>query len=240
MTRSQSHLHQSVTPRPRLLDLFCGAGGAAVGYYRAGFEVVGVDIKPQPDYPFEFHEGDAVTFPLAGFAAIHASPPCQAYTTMGAMWNARQDHPELLDIMRDRLSESGLPYVIENVPGAPMNGAHVTLCGSVFGLGTGEFELRRHRHFETSFPVLVPPCQHSKPTIGIYGDHARDRRRVGSSKDRGRDIATDEATRVALAREAMGMPWITRWKSASEAIPPVYTEHIGGYLMAALGTKVAA
>src|SRR5678815_3968779 len=118
--------------KPRLLDLFCGAGGAAMGYHRAGFEVVGVDIKPQPHYPFEFHQADAMTFPLEGFDAIHASPPCQAFCDLKDMHNAKQ-HDNLLTPIRKRLAESGVPYVIENVRGAPLDGK-LRLCGSMFDL----------------------------------------------------------------------------------------------------------
>ena len=114
--------------KPRLLDLFSGAGGAAMGYHRAGFEVVGVDIKPQPHYPFEFHQADALTFPLDGFDAIHASPPCQAYSTMT---RKPSDHPDLYAPTRSRLVATGLPYVIENVIGAPYTHGFV-LCGSMF------------------------------------------------------------------------------------------------------------
>lgn len=132
--------------KPRLLDLFCGAGGAGMGYHQAGFDVVGVDINPQPDYPFEFHQADAMEFPLDGFDAIHASPPCQVFTALKTMHNAGE-HFDLLTPMRARLKEWGGPYVIENVPGAPMQD-HVTLCGSSFGLGVKKYdrELRRHRH----------------------------------------------------------------------------------------------
>lgn len=226
--------------KPRLLDLFCGAGGAGYGYSLAGFDVVGVDIHEQVDYPFEFHQADAMTFPLGGFDAVHASPPCQAFTAMGVMWNAKDDHPELVDLTRSRLIANGVPWVIENVPGAPMRD-YVVLCGSSMGLGVAayDFELRRHRLFETSFPVMVPPCAHQKATIGIYGDHARDRRRQpGGLPDRGRDFPDSE--KLGLAREAMGMPWATKWKGLSQAIPPAYTEHIGRYLMAELDAKVAA
>lgn len=223
--------------RPRLLDLFCGAGGAGMGYHQAGFEVVGVDIDPQPDYPFEFRQADAVTHSLDGFDAIHASPPCQAFSAMGAMWNAKGDHPELVDVMRARLVESGLPYVIENVPGAPMVNP-VVLCGSSMGLGAAGFELRRHRLFETNFPVMVPPCAHQRATIGIYGDHARNRSRINGSKDRGQDFP--DTDKLELGREAMGMPWVTRWHGLSQAIPPAYTEHLGSYLMAAVQQEAAA
>lgn len=235
--------------KPRLLDLFCGAGGAAMGYHRAGFEVCGVDIAPQPDYPFEFVQGDAIEFlrrMVAGgtfewkgpglFAAVHASPPCQAFTAMKTMHNAGE-HADLLTPTRDLLEAWAIPYVIENVPGAPMRDP-VTLCGSSLGLGVVEHdrELRRHRLFETTFPVMVPPCAHQRATIGIYGDHARDRRRTSGS----RGVDFPDRDKIALAREALGMPWVNTWKGLSQAIPPAYTEHIGGYLMAEVRARALA
>lgn len=214
----------------RILDLFCGAGGAAMGYHRAGFHVTGVDINPQPRYPFTFIQADAMTYPLDGFDAIHASPPCQAYSVTRHAWNARKDHPDLLAPTRDRLLAAGIPWVIENVPGAPMD-ALVMLCGSSFGLGTGEYQLRRHRWFEPSpgWWLLSPPCQHNGPVIGIYGDHGRDRRR--SSPRFGRYFT------MAERREAMGIDWMAR-DELGQAIPPDYTEYIGGYLMEYLITSV--
>ncbi len=234
--------------RPRLLDLFCGAGGAGMGYHRAGFDVVGVDIAPQPHYPFEFHQGDAMTFPLDGFDAIHASPPCQAFSPLRNMWNARE-HPDLIDATRQRLKAAGVPYVIENVPGAPLPDA-VTLCGSVFHLGCEDAELRRHRHFEINpHPVLVPPCQHGwkAATIGVYG-HAggystRTRERIaqrvigvygGHRRDRRRRMETSpQSFSTAQRAEAMGIDWMTG-NELSQAIPPAYTEWIGERLLAAL------
>lgn len=222
--------------RPRLLDLYCGAGGAGKGYHDAGFDVVGVDIAPQPDYPFEFFQWDALTFPLDGFDAIHASPPCQAFTAMKTMHNAGE-HADLLTPTREALIATGLPYVIENVPGAPMRDP-VTLCGSSLGLGViaHDRELRRHRLFETTFPVMVPPCAHRRATVGIYGDHARDRRRTSGS----RGVDFPDRDKIALAREALGMPWVNTWKGLSQAIPPAYTEHIGGYLMAEVNARALA
>jgi DNA (cytosine-5)-methyltransferase 1 len=219
--------------KPRILDLFCGAGGAAEGYHRAGFAVTGIDIKPQPDYPYEFIQSDVMEWlsrrsGFLRFDAIHASPPCQAFSAMTQVAGTRDNHPDLLTPIRDWLHRIGLPYVIENVPGAPVYG-HVTLCGTAFGLGAGEYELRRHRHFETSFPVMVPPCQHRKPTLGIYGDHARDRRRVeGENPDRGRQFPAGVG--LELAREAMEMPW-ANWRGLSQAIPPAFTEYLGHYLL---------
>ena len=159
--------------KPRLLDLFCGAGGAAMGYHRAGFEVVGVDISPQPNYPFEFYQLDATalvqdvdnkcwhesqtktTLPgasyacLGNFDAIHASPPCQRYTTLVAQAGTFGDYPDLVEPIREILKASGLPYVIENVPGAPIEG--VLLCGSMFGL-----KVIRHRVFESNVMLMAP------------------------------------------------------------------------------------
>jgi len=203
--------------RPLLLDLFSGAGGAAMGYHRAGFDVVGVDIAPQPRYPFRFVQADAMTYPLDGFDAIHASPPCQAYSAMRTNWNARKDHPELVEPVRERLQSSGLPWVMENVPGAPMAPLFL-MCGSAFGLGLPGYQLRRHRWFETSGAwQLSPPCQHRGPVIGIYGDHGRDQRR---SEGYGRYFTLDER------KAAMGIDWMARGE-LDQAIPPAYTEYIG-------------
>jgi DNA (cytosine-5)-methyltransferase 1 len=152
--------------RPRLLDLFCGAGGAAMGYHRAGFDVVGVDHKPQPRYPFEFHRADALAFPLDGFDAIHASPPCQAHSALRHLQKGKE-YPDLIPETRARLVASGLPYVIENVDGAPLgeSGFLIMLCGTMFKLRTpdGRAELRRHRLFEMSLSIaLRPACQHGQ------------------------------------------------------------------------------
>lgn len=220
--------------KPRLLDLFCGAGGAAMGYARAGFEVVGVDIKPQLRYPFEFHQGDALRYleevpapgrkgltPWWSFDAIHASPPCQAFSDLKSMHNAKE-HPDLLTPTRELLDRIGLPYVIENVEGAPMSD-YITLCGGAFGLGTGDAELRRHRRFEVRpMPAIVPPCAHGQRprVIGVYGGHGRDRRRTVNTQDYS----------TVQRREAMGIDWMTGTE-LSQAIPPAYTEWIGNHLM---------
>ena len=205
--------------RPRLLDLCCKAGGCSVGYARAGFDVIGVDIEPQPNYPYEFHQADALTFPLDGFDVIHASPPCQRYMRSGNV--DREKHPDLLGPVRDRLIEVGVPYVIENVPGAPMR-ADLLLCGSMFGLA-----VRRHRWFETNAPLPPwPPftCDHSRPVAGVYGHpHGRN----GAAKGM---LPSDLAT----WSEAMGIDWMTA-AELSSAIPPAYTEFIGGLLLEHLG-----
>jgi len=209
--------------RPRLLDLFCGAGGAAMGYHRAGFDVVGVDLEPQPHYPFEFHQADALAFPLDGFDAIHASPPCQAYSqaALGPR-NAGKVYPDLLAATREALEASGVPWVIENVPGAPMR-PDFRICGCQVGL-----ELRRVRWFETSWQAfdLVQPCYHPHPVVSVvgHGTPAWVRQRLGYNPT------------IADYRAAMGIDWMNR-DELSLAIPPAYTEHIGPYLMAELEVR---
>lgn len=198
-----------------------------MGYHRAGFDVVGVDIKAQKHYPFEFHQADALEY-LAEhgpeFDVIHASPPCQAFSALKSMWNSRK-HPDLIAPTREALRACGKPYIIENVPGAPLI-APFMLCGTMFGLGVGIAELRRHRLFEASFPVgLQTPCAHRlfRQVIGVYGGHGRDRRRKANTQD----FSTRQR------REAMGIDWMTGTE-LSQAIPPAYTEWIGKQLMAAL------
>lgn len=209
--------------RPRMLDLFCGAGGAGMGYYQAGFDVTGVDLAPQPNNPFEFHQADALTYPLDGFEVIHASPPCQAYSVTAALHDSV--YPELVAQVRARLTAAGVPYVIENVAGAPLRNA-IRLCGSSFGL-----DVRRHRLFETS-PVLigVPPCAHhlQPEPIDVTGTGGRSTRtRTGGGGEHRKPL------NLAHAREAMGIDWMTR-PELSEAIPPAYTEWIGRRLVAHL------
>ncbi len=205
---------------PRLLDLFCGAGGAAVGYHRAGFDVVGVDCKPQPHYPFAFILADAMTYPLAGFDAIHASPPCQRYSR-ATPTAARAGHPDLVAATRARLADAGVPYVIENVPGAPMV-PNIILCGCMFNLP----HLRRERWFEAPALGLVlrPPCHHEGIIYTIAGS--------GGSTSRMRAQLGRSITR-AEAREAMGIDWMSV-RELSQAIPPAYTEFVGHLLLEAV------
>lgn len=219
--------------RPRALDLFCCAGGAGMGLHRAGFEVVGVDIRPQPNYPFEFIQADALTYPLDGFDFVWASPPCQAHTSMKTMHNAK-DHEDLIPATRARLVASGIPWAMENVMGAPLKNP-IMLCGTMFGLGVDDAELRRHRLFETSEPILlVPQCQHgARATIGIYGGHARNRKRrtIGVYGEGCRDSRRKmdrgvEDFSIEDGRAAMGIDWMTT-AELSQAIPPVYSEFIG-------------
>jgi DNA (cytosine-5)-methyltransferase 1 len=232
--------------KPRLLDLFCGAGGCTKGFQRAGFEVVGVDISPQPNYcgddfvqmdALEFLrrllDGELAGYVLSDFVAIHASPPCQFYSDLKTMANARTDHVNLIPPTRELLERAGLPYVIENVGGARRELRSPTmLCGAAFGLGTATHDLARHRFFETSFDLMGPPCAHrSRKVIGLYGDHARTNRRHSAWSQYN---ATDS---LRYGSEAMGIDWMT-WKELAQAIPPAYTEHIGGYLMAEVTARV--
>jgi DNA (cytosine-5)-methyltransferase 1 len=200
--------------RPLLLDLFCCEGGAAVGYHRAGFDVVGVDIEPQPRYPFPMVVADALEppFDLTRFDAIHASPPCQAYTPLRVL--SDNEHPDLVDVTRDMLRASGRPWVMENVPGAPMDPT-IILCGSSFGM-----KVRRHRWFESNIGLFGLPCNHAiqGQAIGVYG-HAG-----GRDKGRGRKATSAES------REVMDMPWASHY-GAAQAIPPAYTEFIGRQLI---------
>ena len=220
--------------RPRLLDLFCGAGGAAMGYARAGFEVVGVDIKPQPHYPFEFIQCDweeaLATLPglweRDGYTvAVHASPPCQRYSTMTKKWGRSDEHPDLVLPVQQALyefGEDGALFVIENVEGAPLADP-VMLCGSMFGLGSQGYQLRRHRIFESNVWFFPPAmCAHQGQALPVYG-HAG-----GSSKRDGLKFPGTDAW-----REGMGIDWMTG-NELSQAIPPAYTEWIGKHLMAAL------
>lgn len=214
-----------MTNRPRLLDLFCCAGGAGMGYHRAGFDVVGVDIAPQPNYPFEFHRGDALEY-LAEhgheFDVIHASPPCQQFTAYGRSdtkgW--RDNYLNFLPQTQEALGQFDVPWVIENVPGAPLR-APVQLCGSSFHL-----DVRRHRLFESNVALEVPPCDHSRQTPRFAP--ASNRKNLRSTVEVG-------VWRIPLEvqQQAMGIDWTTL-RELSESIPPAYTEHIGRQLLEVL------
>jgi DNA (cytosine-5)-methyltransferase 1 len=223
-----THAPEIPRPRPRLLDLFAGEGGSAHGYAQAGFDVVGVDIEPQPRYPFEFHQGDASTWPLDGFDAVHASPPCHDHSVLAGRTGLDHGTAWLLPHSIARLRESGLPYVVENVAGPAarrhMDGA-LTLCGSMFGLGAvdgGIYRiLRRHRLFVTSFPALAPPDQCSgRPVGGVYGDGG------AGQQTRGYRFHRPQAV------EAMGIDWMTG-DGRSQAIPPAFTRFLGEQLIGA-------
>lgn len=230
--------------KPRLLDAFCGAGGCTAGYQRAGFYVVGVDVKPQPNYcGDEFMEGDALEilrnlvdggwemsdeggrWELSGFDAVHASPPCQAYTSIRALGKgAGVGAEDLIGPTRAGLEATGLPFVIENVPGSPLRDA-VLVCGSSVGL-----RVRRHRLFETNWPLLVPPCAHGQQgrSIAVYGDHPQRT-----------DRAPWRAETLQEGQRAMGVEWMP-WESLTQAIPPAYCELIGHQLLSFLNAEKAA
>jgi DNA (cytosine-5)-methyltransferase 1 len=212
--------------RPRLLDLFCCAGGAAMGYHQAGFDVVGVDIDPQPHYPFAFIQADCLALEtrfLRFFDAIHASPPCQLFSVYRNN-KAQTSKPaqNLIPETRAMLAASGLPYVIENVPGAPLLNP-VRLCGTSFP----PLEVRRHRMFEASFPIDAPPCDHGRLTERKYPG--------STNRPNGRTVCNIGEYRVPLAvqKVAIGIDWMNL-EEISEAIPPAYTEFIGSQLIAHL------
>jgi DNA (cytosine-5)-methyltransferase 1 len=194
----------------RILDLFCGAGGASVGYYRAGFDVVGVDLNPQPFYPFEFIQGNALSFDyefLMSFDAIHASPPCQQYSTGSVVARKRgKTYPDLFKPVEAMLIAVGIPFVIENVQGSPSHG--IGLCGSMFGLG-----VRRHRIFTSNIDLSL--CGMSCSCSSHTGEYITV---AGSS------FAKNDA---ALA---MGIDWPIDKFQLKEAIPPIYTEFLGKQL----------
>lgn len=226
MISRQSGLPPKADGKPRLLDLFSCAGGAARGYQEAGFYVVGVDINPQPNYAGdEFYQADALTFPLDGFDAIHASPPCQAnikgLRAVNMALDRTDDHVDLIGPIRERLQATGLPYAIENVEGATLHNP-VRLCGSSFNL-----PLRRHRLFECNFPVMVPACNHWWQTERKYwtswrpnGEH-----RLASVVQ-----VYGNAGDSSQWAEAMEIDWMTR-DEMREAIPPAYARHIGEYML---------
>lgn len=212
--------------KPRLLDLFCGAGGASRGYQLAGFHVTGVDIAPQPRYAGdEFHQADAVTFELDGFDAIHASPPCQAYSTLGR-FSPHVDYPDLYEPIRDRLKAVGVSWVVENVVGAPYRSG-IVLCGSMFGL-----RVRRHRNFETRDAMFAPRCDHQTQGMatGVYG-HGQFFWKNGVKS--WRNVPIEEA------RAAMGIDWMER-RELAESIPPAFTRFVGEQLLSALPARSVA
>lgn len=225
------------TGRPRLLDLFCGAGGCSVGYWQAGFDVVGVDTRASPRYPFRHVTGDVLALDpewVASFDAIHASPPCQTHSTMtiAAGSDAQSRHPDLIPDTRRLLEASGRPWVIENVPGAPLRDP-IRLCGSMFP----PLRVRRHRIFESNVMLLAPRCGTHKPIWSHSTSEHWARYRNG-------DITGSDMWHIGLSpvghppfwaahADAMGIDWMSR-PELVQAIPPAYTEHIGRQIIAAI------
>lgn len=211
----------------RLLDLFCGPGGMSKGYTDAGFTVTGVDVLDQKSYPFEFVMADALDVLadkefLAPFDAIHASPPCQAFTRLFNPQLGRAAHADLVEPVRDLLKLSGKPYVIENVPLAPLI-APVTLCGSSFGL-----RLRRHRLFEASFPLVAPPCDHAwQDSDSLYRNGHHDNWHW-SGVIHG-DFQVLDAINGDLYADAFEIDWM-RTREMRQAIPPAYGQYVGARL----------
>jgi len=202
----------------KLLDLFCGAGGASMGYFNAGFDVVGIDNKPHKDYPFIMVVADVMDLTpdyLQQFDLIHASPPCQPFTSLMKLAHAQgkqTNKPDLLKPTRRLLRASGVNYIIENVPGAPLRNP-VQLCGSSFNL-----KVRRHRLFESYLKLKGSKCDHKTQgrPIGVYGSMKDEIPNGGKT-----------ATNVNEARNAMGISWAMKWGDLVEAIPPIYTEYLG-------------
>jgi DNA (cytosine-5)-methyltransferase 1 len=229
--------------KPRLLDVFCGAGGCSKGYIDAGFEVVGVDAVPMPRYPFKFVQADALAV-LAGlvegvnpadFDVIHASPVCKGYTDCNL--SPKERYLKQIGEVREHLIKIGKPYVIENVMGAKKDlQANLLLCASMFGL-----PMERHRLFEIgnvdTFILPPAPCNHKIAHISVVGHSVWDSRLEGTRRKDGR--RRPDSVPLAIGREAMGISWMGI-EELAQAIPPVYTEHIGRQLMMAVKREVAA
>lgn len=218
--------------RPVIIDLFCKAGGAAMGYHMAGFDVVGVDIEPQPNYPFDFIQADAMTYYPDNYQlydAAHASPPCQGYSLLSFAPNRdMSNYPKLIEPIRQMFVSSGLPYVIENVPQAPLNNP-LSLCGTMFGLST-----HKHRIFETNPPIYFVPGHCTRARVKPKGSG----KRLGQYYGDDADMVTVAGHQFSLGAgsRAMGIDWMTRAELA-EAIPPAFTEFIGRILIRHLTTR---
>lgn len=215
--------------KPRLLDLFCCAGGAAVGYHRAGFEVVGVDINPQPRFPFEFVQHDALTLDpafLATFDAVHASPPCQSYSDLAKRNKNAHKWPRLITPVRQLLRSLGVPYIIENVEGAPLEDP-VRLCGTMFpGL-----RVIRHRLFESNVELKTP--EHGKHPLVFTHDKRKAHYGKLDQNTSFVQVTGGGNCTIANARDAMGIDWMNK-AELNESIPPAYTEYLGAQLLEAV------
>lgn len=196
----------------KALDIFCGAGGASRGLADAGLDVVGVDCVAQPNYPFQLHRADALSFPLDGFDFIWASPPCQHFTAYKRRPSHVRSAPNLIPAIRQRLIDAGVPFVIENVPGAQLI-SPVVLCGSMFSL-----DVRRHRIFESSFPIEQLECRH---------ENQAPRFPPATNRTNLRKTVEVGVWRIPLdvQRSAMGIDWMTLTE-LSQAIPPAYARFI--------------
>ena len=222
--------------RPRLLDLFCCAGGAGMGYSRAGFAVNGVDVELQPLYPFWFYRGDALEFVRKHgheYDAIHASPPCQAnlhgLNAVNKSLGRENNHIDLIAETREALRATGKPYVIENVVGSSLL-APVRMCGSSFGL-----PIRRHRLFESNVLLMVPPCDHSWQTEKKYWTSYR----KGNNARRSAVVQVyGSGAEKHHWGPALGIDWMTP-DELTQAIPPAYTEHIGKQLLRHIQQRAA-
>jgi DNA (cytosine-5)-methyltransferase 1 len=204
------------TEEPRALDLFCGAGGTARGLQEAGYHVTGVDIRSQPRYVGDrFVQADAMAIDWTGYDLIWASPPCQAYTPLRALQKDKE-YPDLIAPVRKRLIETGTPWIMENVPGAPMH-YYITLCGSMFGLRT-----YRHRRFETSHMLFQPP--HPRHVVKTSTKKRR------ACWDAGLNISVTGDVGTYVGRLAMGIDWMTG-AELSQAIPPAYSRFLGTTMM---------
>jgi DNA (cytosine-5)-methyltransferase 1 len=217
-----------------LLDLFCCAGGAAMGYHRAGFDVVGVDVRPQPNYPFTFVQADALTFDLDGFDAIHASPPCQANIKGLGVVNAKlgrsSAHVDLIPETRARLRSAGVPYIIENVVGSALLNP-TRLCGTSFGL-----PIYRHRLFESNVMLLGRECEHDRQREAKYWTSWQN----GVKGRRAKVVQVyGQAAEKHHWPAALGIDWMTS-DELTQAIPPAYTEYLGVQLLRAVQAREAA
>ncbi len=232
--------------KPKLLDLFCGAGGASMGYHRAGFEVEGVDIKPQPHYPFKFYRADALEFSLEGYDVYHASPPCQAYSRLRHLpWLKGKNYPALIEATRRILGATGKPWVIENVADAPLGQeyGYIMLCG----WSLAEMPIYRHRLFESNVAMLAPSHRphpeiiypggklgsrysQANTVTGAFGYTGKVPRSYGTFVS---VVGHDGTRNFPKAKEAMGIDWMTK-QELTQSIPPAYTEYIGRYLIEVL------